>query len=1070
MNEVAITGATKDTLVFNGLSAANDSDSVHCVVRNPLGSSVTSKMARLTVSSATQILKIIREPESSVNISVGGSLSLQVDAQGSGTISYTWYKNGLAATDSVGTGKKYYKTSVSASDSGVYRCVAKNSFGLDTSVAVTVKVTTETPVKLINPITIECTYTAQTDTVNVSLKKIPSGTVRDSIVSMLLFYGSETFGFVWDTVPVAEFPLADSLFIVYKNEKFLSDQQTITVNVFLRGINSMLSDTVSKTLQVGINRPQNTIALSVKEAHERSIDLEWTMINESADSIRIWTGKEPVPLTFNPNSLQYTPLTVGGGIRSLSVENLDTNTHYYFAAQIKKDVLWSTITATSRTDKFTLGSADTRKVQNAIKVINTSFDTIANALSVRWSVDSTGISGFNLQAAVCFSVLTYPLAGPGLGDSIIESVNLHYENVTTIPWIGSKIFDTTYYISMFLRNKTASWSDTAAAAQDTIFIPKAKKESVTLFKVDGDSVYALNRTILIRKGKNWSPTSIVITNEIRLDTVPGTTNGFITVSSPFRFEKGEQTSDIEIGMRYNTLPGEFSANDVYMYVYKNGNWRLLNRIAVDADARMIFANFPIGDATDIMLPHLLMIDIAAPRVVLSDSNEAIEPNEDYVCPISVADNIANAVCTLKCGMINKPLEVVKIIPLTDTTFGGFLSISSSEFPIKSENSFRILLTVTDHHNSKVYDLSKQVVKSDNVVTYSDMTWVPVSTTAILNKPSMDQAFKEICDGNEWKYDSLKFRIFKWHTSVNSAKDGYIEYSGDRPDIFDVVPGKVFWLKKRGGGTFNLGDGKTVSISDPFKITLPAQQWTDFAMPYDIQLSLADIFNTSGIGPEEQKTIWFFKFDASISGKQAVLSPVYYPVLGDNGPISDIVLSQGSYTAYTIYNSTQTEQVLTIPPIDKSYSTITSSVLAKKADDDNWYIKIESSSKGDISAPVYCVFKKYGSGISKYPSPPYPGSVRVGILDSIERKTYGTIVLNDDRMGYSVPLYITNSSKTESKTVTYSLSSSKPGKSGNLAVYNAETGKLESGSGSCSSYSVYLEPQGHAYRWALAGDS
>jgi hypothetical protein len=118
--------------------------------------------------------------------------------------------------------------------------------------------------------------------------------------------------------------------------------------------------------------------------------------------------------------------------------------------------------------------------------------------------------------------------------------------------------------------------------------------------------------------------------------------------------------------------------------------------------------------------------------------------------------------------------------------------------------------------------------------------------------------------------------------------------------------------------------------------------------------------------------------------------------------------------------------------------------------------------------VYCVFKKNGTGISKYPMPPYPGSVRVGILDSIERKSYGTIVLNDDRMGYSVPLYITNSSKTESKTVTYSLSASKPEKCGNLAVFNPETGTLEAAAG--SSFSVTLEPQGHAYRWALAGDS
>ncbi len=1067
LNGVAITGETKDSIAINGITLENDSDSVYCVVKNSLGASVTSNTIKLTVSNVTQIPKIIKEPEASVSISVGDSLSLLVDAQGSGTISYTWYKNGLAAKDSVGIGKKFYKASVVASDSGVYRCIAKNSFGLDTSIAVTVSITTDPPVKLKNPVSVDCAYIDQTDTIKVTLKMIPTGTSRDSITSMLIFYGSTTFGYVWDTVAVAEFPAGDSLQNVYVNEKFLSDQQNITVNVFLKGLTNLVSDTVSKPLQVGIPRPENTISLSVKEAHEHSMDLEWTITDGSADSIRIWTGKEQVPLTYNPDSLLFTPITIAGSLKSTTIENLDTNTRYYFAAQIKKDELWSEIKADSRTDKFTLGTADTSKVPNTIKITDTLFDSTTNTLTIRWTVDSTGMGITTPQVAVSFSVSAFPLA-PVSGDSIIEIINFRTENVTTFPWNGDKMFDTTYYISMFLRNKTASWSDTAAAAQATIRTPKVKKESVTLFKADVDSVYAISRNILIRKGKNWSPSSIVIVNEIRQDTVPGGTKGFIVVSSPFRFEKGEQTSDIEIGVRFNTLPGGFSADDVYLYMYKNGKWTLKNRIAVDSVSNIAFTNFPIGNASDLTLPHVLMIDTAAPRVVLSDETDPIDPNADYLSTVFIADNITNAVITLKCGMIDRPLEVVKTQQLSDTTYDDFLMIRSSEFAIKSDNSFRILLTVSDHHNSKTYDLSRQVKKADNVVTYTDMTWVPVSATAVLNNPSVDQAFRGICEGDVWKYDSLKFRIFTWLSSEGAARDEYIQYTGDRPDIFSMVPGRVFWLKKRGGGTFNLGAGNTVSIKEPFKVTLPANQWTDFAMPYDIQLSLADIFSASNISQNDQELISFFKFDATNSGKKTVVSSVYHHVLGNTPPISDITLNQDSYIAYTIYNSTGKTQILTIPPIDKSYSTFSSTTLTKKADDGSWYVKIESSSQGDISAPVYCVFKKNGTGILKYPAPPYPGSIRVGILDSMERKTYGTVVINDDRMGYSIPLYMTNSSKTESKTVTYSLSSSRPEKCGNLAVFNAETGKLESGSG--SSYSVSLEPQGHAYRWALAGDS
>jgi hypothetical protein len=1066
LNGAAITGATKDSVALNGITSENDSDSVHCVVKNTLGTSVTSNKILLTVLNSTQIPKIIKEPEAPLSISVGDSLSLSTDAIGSGTISYTWYKNGLTANDSTGAGKRFYKASVLASDSGVYRCIVKNSFGQDTSTAVRVTVKAVIPAKLKNPISLECSYTTQSDSVHVTLKKIPTGAARDSIISMLIYYGSVTLGYVWDTILVDDFPSGDSMVNVYKDDKFLSDQQNITVNMFLKGINSLVSDTVSKSLQIGIERPLNTISLSIKEAHERSMDLQWTMTDESADSIRIWTGKEQMPLTYNPGTSRFIPLTLGGSTKSALVENLDTNTHYYFAAQIKKNGLWSSITTSSRADTFTLGSNSNKKVPNTIKITDTLFDSTANTLTIRWTVDSTGMGIQNPEVAICFSVVTFPLAGPAQGDSVIDVINFHTENVTTIPWNGTKLFDTTYYISMFLRNKSASWSDTAAAAQATIYVPKVKKESVKLFTAD--SVYAINRTILIRKGKNWSPSTIVIDNEVKLDTLQGATRGFIKVSSPFRFEKGELTSDIEIGVRYDALPGGFSGNDVYLYVYKNGKWGLKNRLAVDNNSKMVFSNFPIGNAADLKLLHILMIDTAAPRVVISDDDGPIEPNENYLSSISVADNITNVICTLKCAMINKELEIVKILPLTDTTYNGDLIINSSEFAIKSENSLRIILSVTDYHNTKRYDLSRQVKKNDNVVTYSDMTWTPVSVAAVLDEPSVEQAFRGICDGEEWKYDSLKFRIFTWYSGEDVAKDNYVQYTGDSPDIFRMLPGKVFWLKKRGGGTFNLGNGKTVSIKEPFKVTLPANQWTDFAMPYDIQLSLADIFSASNISSSDQELISFYKYDASNTAKKAIFTPIYHPALGNNDPVSEITLNQDGYTSYTILNKTGKTQVLTIPPIDKSYSSFSNATLAKKTDDGSWYIKIESSSQGDISAPVYCVFKKNGIGISKYPAPPYPGSIRVGILDSMERKTYGTIVLNDDRMGHSVPLYITNSSKSESKTVTYSLSSSKPEKSGNLAVYNAETGKLESGTG--TSFSVSLEPQGHAYRWALAGDS
>jgi hypothetical protein len=79
-----------------------------------------------------------------------------------------------------------------------------------------------------------------------------------------------------------------------------------------------------------------------------------------------------------------------------------------------------------------------------------------------------------------------------------------------------------------------------------------------------------------------------------------------------------------------------------------------------------------------------------------------------------------------------------------------------------------------------------------------------------------------------------------------------------------------------------------------------------------------------------------------------------------------------------------------------------------------------------------------------------------------------MIFNEEKSGYSVPLFFSNNSTAESKTITYTFNSSKPEYLEKIALYNAETGKLEPVISSNSS--LTLGPKEHAYRWALIGDS
>jgi hypothetical protein len=60
-NGTPVAAAIKDTLTFNGISLDNNGDTIHCIVKNILGTSVSSKKILLTVKD-TEGAKITAEP------------------------------------------------------------------------------------------------------------------------------------------------------------------------------------------------------------------------------------------------------------------------------------------------------------------------------------------------------------------------------------------------------------------------------------------------------------------------------------------------------------------------------------------------------------------------------------------------------------------------------------------------------------------------------------------------------------------------------------------------------------------------------------------------------------------------------------------------------------------------------------------------------------------------------------------------------------------------------------------------------------------------------------------------
>ncbi|MBE2213569.1 MAG: immunoglobulin domain-containing protein [Opitutaceae bacterium] len=133
-NNATYSGATTAALTVAGTTAGMSGDRFRCVASYAGTSPVESNVATLTVNSAPVIGT---QPVATAG-TAGGSLTLSVAASGSGTLTYQWYRDGVAIAGA--TGSTYTIPSVQAFHAGTYTVVVSSGGASATSSGATVTV------------------------------------------------------------------------------------------------------------------------------------------------------------------------------------------------------------------------------------------------------------------------------------------------------------------------------------------------------------------------------------------------------------------------------------------------------------------------------------------------------------------------------------------------------------------------------------------------------------------------------------------------------------------------------------------------------------------------------------------------------------------------------------------------------------------------------------------------------------------------------------------------------------------------------------------------------------------
>ncbi|MDD5674482.1 MAG: Ig domain-containing protein, partial [Chitinivibrionales bacterium] len=314
--------------------------------------------------------------------------------------------------------------------------------------------------------------------------------------------------------------------------------------------------------------------------------------------------------------------------------------------------------------------------------------------------------------------------------------------------------------------------------------------------------------------------------------------------------------------------------------------------------------------------------------------------------------------------------------------GAFVndSVGSRVFFVVSNGS--IIDTVPVSHRVK-----RDTNNCDNIGV-GDLEWTPLSVTAELDKNDIQSVLGCFnTQAGTWKYDKSRFRIIYWYPYFgnDTSSNKWVEGTPDFASLFKFEPGKLFWIKSNEARTIDFGKAITPSLSSTFTIPLNANQWTDFAVPFNFPILLQDIINAT-----KSMTLLDKSFIDALEIYQWQKSGKTWIAVLIRGPgiaTADTVWG-GAGKAYTVYNP-KSANILQIPPVCAAMS---STGLAKKRDktqNGSWSARFDfRMENGNGLNPIFLGYSP-NAGLSNYlPRPPSFTDVTVSVFNRSLNKSFG----------------------------------------------------------------------------------
>jgi hypothetical protein len=860
--------------------------------------------------------------------------------------------------------------------------------------------------------------------------------------------------------------------IVVKNSLFSGTVRSVTIAVALKAVNERLSPPRNSAVKTGTSGMLNPLRLGGRSESFSSITLAWTGA-AGIDSVRIWKGLSPIPLSQLEPGAGFDRLTVAKGDTTVTVPGLFPKTTYFFGAQAYGAGAWTFLTSQSCASVTTLEDPDPMRIVNSCRLEKLLFDAATNSITVRWTMDSTQNRDY---ATVAYSIGISCTFGGYPSDTSVAKQITPFRSLSdsAIVNISDEIlFDTMCYVALWMKKNTGVWSSPTPASRDTVRMPPLSWQKISYFSPNdpADTVYAFNRRVRLCNDvvipttadtlKHWSPADSLL-------------KGFMPVSIGFSFSSRIPSPAFFVGLRCDGIPSNRSIGDVRIFRFNGDLWSVESSVGTDRAAGYVWVK-----TRDIGAPFIAMIDTMKPIYqIVSHPAEAIHALQPVADTFIVADNISNLRCSFKFAKGGNAFDENRRIDTVLSAYRDTLVLSTPGEFASEDNGLRAYLILDDGINRDTAVVSRSVIRDQlsDVIATGSQKWLPLRVTAYPDSPNVKTGLKAFSTKSGWKYDPNAFRLFRWHAyGGNSGKsDKWVEYADSVDGIFKFVPGNLLWLKSRKDTVLEFGRAVTPSLLEDYQILLPAKNWTDIALPFKFDILVGDILDATGARDSSADSLQFYGWKYSTAGKY-VTDPLFvaglsgaYPTLGNR---ASVLLSENR-VGYSIYNPLDRPVTLYIPPLPASLSSVASSLEKKSAPvtSGRWAVKISGRTNDDEPlSPVVCGFVPGKNGVSFFPAPPSLSGISMRVCDD-KSNLFGHEIQSGSFAAEGGATFILafGNSGDRPKTIACELENAgELPKGATAVVYDAETGILEPVAQALRG--VPVPPNGRVFRHLIVGD-